>query len=66
MTDTIGTAAGKIWNVLKKNGPMPVAKIQKGIDEPLALTNQAIGWLAREGKISVDRTKSNPIYTLRD
>jgi hypothetical protein len=67
MSDMIGVAAGKVWEFLKTNGPAPAKKIQKGIGEDAAMTNQAIGWLARESKLAVDRSqKSNPIYSLRE
>jgi hypothetical protein len=67
MSDIIGAAAGKVWKFLKTNGPAPANKIQKGIGENAALTHQAIGWLARESKLAVDRSqKSNPMYALRE
>jgi len=67
MSEIIGVTAGKVWQFLKTNGPAPVKTIQKGISEDSALTHQAIGWLAREGKIAVNRAqKNNPTYTLRE
>ena len=67
MSEMIGETAGKVWQFLKTNGPAPAKKIEKGIGENAALTNQAIGWLAREGKLAVDRTqKNNPMYALRE
>ncbi len=67
MAEIIGETAGKVWQFLKTNGPAPAKKIEKGIGENSALTNQAIGWLAREGKVAVDRTqKNNPTYALRE
>ena len=67
MSEIIGETAGKVWQFLKENGPAPAKKIQKGIGEDAALTNQAIGWLARESKLAVDRSqKSNPMYLLRE
>ncbi len=67
MAEIIGETAGKVWQFLKTNGPAPAKKIEKGIGENSVLTNQAIGWLAREGKVAVDRTqKNNPTYALRE
>jgi hypothetical protein len=67
MSEMIGAAAGKVWEFLKTNGPAPAKKIQKGIGENAAMTHQAIGWLARENKLAVDRSqKSDPIYALRE
>jgi hypothetical protein len=51
MERTIGDAAGKVWQALSK-GPMGLAEIPKATKLPVDLTNQAIGWLAREGKVS--------------
>jgi hypothetical protein len=68
MSEMIGVAAGKVWEYLKNNGPAPAKKIQKGIGEDAATTNQALGWLARESKLAVDRSskKSDPTYALRE
>ncbi len=67
MSEVIGETAGKVWQFLKTNGPAPAKKIEKGVGESAALTNQALGWLAREGKLSVDRAqKNNPMYALRE
>ena len=62
-----GEAAGKVWQFLSTNGPAPAARIQKGIGENAALTHQGIGWLAREGKLEIDRSqKKDATYKLRD
>ncbi len=55
-----------MWDYLKVNGKASTAKIQKGIKADAALTNQAIGWLAREGKIQVDRSKRTAAYLLNE
>jgi len=66
MIENIGVTAGKVWTFLKANGPSPLHQIEKGIGENPAATNQAIGWLAREGKITVDHSQKNrPSYALR-
>jgi hypothetical protein len=67
MSEMIGVAAGKVWQFLRTNGPAPVKAIQKSIGEDAGLTNQAIGWLAREGKLAINRAqKNNPTYALRE
>lgn len=50
MERTIGEAAGKVWQALSK-GPLAVTEISKNTKLPADLANQAIGWLAREGKV---------------
>ena len=57
MIENIGVTAGKVFEFLKTNGPSPLHHIQKGIGENPAATNQAIGWLAREGKSRLIRAR---------
>ena len=59
----IGDAAGKIYKALEGRGQTDLLKLQKdaGIFEE-ALFNQAIGWLAREGKLNFN--KSGKTYRL--
>lgn len=67
MSERIGETAGKVWQFLKTNGPAVAARIQKGIGESMALTHQGIGWLAREGKLEIDRSqKKDMTYKLRE
>ncbi|MCB2229856.1 winged helix-turn-helix domain-containing protein [bacterium] len=47
----IGVLAGDIWQVLKKNGEVAISKLPKMLEESDAMAYQALGWLAREGKI---------------
>ncbi len=56
MSERIGTAAGVVWEYLKSNGTVTTSQIQRGTGLNAALTNQALGWLAREGKIRIDRS----------
>lgn len=51
MERIIGEAAGKVWQALSKS-PLGLAEVARATKLPADLTNQAIGWLAREGKIS--------------
>ena len=52
LTVKIGVAAGAVWKTLKDKGPAPLADLAKttGLDKDLV--QQAIGWLAREQKLS--------------
>jgi DNA-binding transcriptional ArsR family regulator len=49
----IGETAGAIWRALDKNGPLTLAKLVKIVGEPRDTVMQGIGWLAREGKVSI-------------
>ena len=55
MANTIGTAAGKIWKFLHKNGPASCTKIttETGINKNDV--QRALGWLAREEKIVIEQ-----------
>ncbi|NOY88395.1 MAG: hypothetical protein GXO93_03255 [FCB group bacterium] len=52
MEEKIGQTAGKIWKTLKKNDQVSIPQLPKMLKEKDTLTYQALGWLAREGKIS--------------
>ena len=63
--DQIGDTAGRIWHLLNEIGPSPVTKLVKEIDAPRDLVMQAVGWLAREGKISIDEESRSKVISLR-
>ncbi|HEY8034101.1 MAG TPA: winged helix-turn-helix domain-containing protein [Methylobacter sp.] len=54
MSNTIGDAAGTVWNYLDKNGPSSVNKIttETGINKNDV--QRAIGWLSKEDKLSFE------------
>ena len=64
MNDDIGRIAGEIWEYLHSNGEASATRISKAIHEDSTMTHQAIGWLAREGKINIDRSKRVAKYSL--
>ena len=49
----IGFMAGRIWHELDINGSMSVSALVRRIDRPRDYIMEGIGWLAREGKISI-------------
>ena len=57
MNDEIGVAAGRIYRFLDKNrgDALTMSKIKAGTKIKGALFDQAIGWLAREDKINLER-----------
>ena len=55
MIDQIGIDAGKIWNELELNGEMTTGALKKSLGLAPFNLNIAIGWLAREDKISLSR-----------
>jgi hypothetical protein len=54
MSERIGLTAGSIWHYLAENGASPVAKLIKELTEEEKIIQRSIGWLAQEGKITLD------------
>ena len=63
--EQIGTAAGLVWHTLSEKGPLSFARLVKLVGEPKDLVMQALGWLAREGKVSVEDTGRGRVVSLR-
>jgi len=64
MEKQIGEAAGKVWQTLNK-GPMRVAQLSAAAGLSAILTQQAIGWLAREGKITSEAGPKGMVLRLK-
>jgi hypothetical protein len=62
----IGDVAGTVWRVLSENGPLSLAKLVKAVDEPRDTVMQALGWLAREGKVDIDDEGRNRMVSLQE
>jgi len=54
MADSIGTAAGAVWNFLNTNGASSATKIAKDTSLDAKSVQRAIGWLANEGKLTLE------------
>ncbi len=54
MPERIGLTAGSIWHFLSENGATPVAKLVRELQEEEKVIHRSIGWLAQEGKITLD------------
>jgi hypothetical protein len=63
--DQIGETAGLVWHCLHENGPMTLAKLLKQIDAPRDVVMQAVGWLAREDKVSLEEKNRARIVLLK-
>ncbi|MEN6406319.1 MAG: winged helix-turn-helix domain-containing protein [Thermoguttaceae bacterium] len=55
----IGEVAGTVWRTLSDEGPTTLAQLVKSVGEPRDTVMQAVGWLAREGKIGFDDSGRN-------
>ncbi|MBD3258981.1 hypothetical protein GF377_11150 [candidate division GN15 bacterium] len=65
MKAKIGDTAGKIWQALSETEQISVSRLPKVLKEREALVYQALGWLAREGKVEY-RTKGNSTFVYLD
>lgn len=65
MIETIGNNAGLVWNALAANKVMNIKALKKAtkISKEKDLY-AALGWLGREGKISIDETEDDIVVTL--
>jgi hypothetical protein len=54
-----------IWRLLQDNGPQTIAKLAKEVDAPRDVVMQALGWLAREDKITIDEEARSRLVSLR-
>jgi hypothetical protein len=63
--EQIGETAGMIWHLLDDSGPLPVTRLVKEVDAPRDLVMQALGWLAREDKISIEEESRAKVVSLR-
>jgi hypothetical protein len=61
----IGETAGTVWNSLSEHGAMSLAKLVERVGGNRDVVMQAIGWLAREGKIEIVETKRGRIISLQ-
>ena len=63
--EQIGETAGLVWHALDGEESLSVTKLVELIEAPRDTVMQAIGWLAREGKISIEQTKRGRMISLR-
>lgn len=61
--ELIGANAGKIWNALQ-NGALATKALKKATKLKDADLNLALGWLAREGKLTFNETEEETIIAL--
>ncbi|MDD5579633.1 MAG: winged helix-turn-helix domain-containing protein [Methylobacter sp.] len=54
MPERVGLTAGNIWHYLADNGAASVAKLVRELPEEEKIIQRSIGWLAQEGKITLD------------
>jgi hypothetical protein len=66
MIQSIGDTAGKVWEFLKERGEANIIQLMKGVEADPSLILQAIGWLAREDKLSIVKKGGYITYSVKD
>lgn len=64
MSESIGNVAGQVWQYLNKNGAQSVAKIAKESDIEMKQLQRAIGWLAKEDKVTITSKGRTEVISL--
>jgi len=65
MIQPIGETAGKVWRLLNENGETRLSQLKRGVEADPNLILQAIGWLAREDKLRIDKNGRYVTYSLK-
>jgi len=66
MLDKIGKTAGLVWDLLGEKGEMAISQLPKTVKEKQDIVYQAVGWLAREGKIIYIQKKNSVSVSLSE
>ena len=53
MIEIFGINAGKVWTILDQQGKQNINELKKSTKLPDKLLYAALGWLTREGKITI-------------
>jgi hypothetical protein len=65
MKDHIGTIAGRIWQALHGRERVSLTQLPKLVDEREPVVYQALGWLAREDKVTYESEGKSTYVSLR-
>ncbi len=65
MIQSIGEIAGKVWEFLNEKGEATMRQLRRGVKVDRELILQAIGWLAREDKLKIEKKGRYVTYLLK-
>jgi len=65
MLEQIGETAGSVWRALETKGPQSLGALKKNVKAPGDLVMMAVGWLAREGKLTLEQKGRTPLLRLQ-
>lgn len=60
----IGIVAGEIWHFLDEKQKASVSELTQGLKRPRELVLMSLGWLAREGHVTLGTPESGYVATL--
>jgi hypothetical protein len=66
LIQSIGETAGKVWKFINKKGEANIIELMQGVEADAGLILQAIGWLAREDKLRIEKKGQYIIYSLKE
>lgn len=64
MLDGIGITAGEIWHYLEKHEEASVGKLTQELKQTERMILLGIGWLAREGKLNIEKRQRATYFML--
>ncbi len=64
MCSRIGDVAGKVWVMLGEKGETDITRVPKALKITAQTAYQAVGWLAREGKINQEERDGKTFIAL--
>ena len=65
INECFGASAGKVWAALKENGSLNVLEMSRKAKLKTTDVIGGLGWLAREGKITIKIKNRTPYYELK-
>lgn len=66
MKETIGETAGRIWQALRDKEAVGISQLPKVLKEKDVIVYQALGWLAREGKVKYETRGKKTLVSLSE
>ena len=66
MKTKIGEMAGRVWKTLGEKEEVTVSKLPQILKEKGEIVFQALGWLAKEGKVDFHKKAGKTFVSLND
>jgi Mn-dependent DtxR family transcriptional regulator len=66
MIQSIGDTAGEVWSFLNEKGEVTLSQLKRGLKVDPNLILEAIGWLAREDKLRIEKKGRYVTYSLKE